>query len=158
MSSLKGWARGDYPVAADDVQLTVDAHRAEPADGSRRPATSWGTFRLYHKVARPGRPPLVLWADFKVDCLTTGGPTATVTGTLERTSPHHAWQHEMAPHSRMGASFYVAPKGAGPSRVGLIGPTAKGRPKVTPCAAPAADTKVIAGGYTLKDRVRQKGN
>lgn len=31
------------------------------------------------------------WGEFKVDCLTTGGPTATVTGRLVRTSPGHPW-------------------------------------------------------------------
>ncbi|MET9343911.1 hypothetical protein [Nonomuraea sp. NPDC003804] len=53
---------------------------------------------------------------------------------------------------RMGVSFYVAPKGAGPSMIGLAGATAEGEPLLTRCMAPAPDSPVIKGGYTLEEK------
>ncbi len=152
-SSVQGRARMDYPAAGNDIQVSVDAHSTF-ARGNK-PLRSWGTFRIYHKIEEPGGKPQVYWGDFKVDCLTTGGPTATVTGTLERTSPGHPWRTMLEPHVRMGVSFYVpeAGKGGG-ARIGLTGASLKAekKPPLTPCMAPAADSSVVAGGYTLQDR------
>ncbi|MGA4841882.1 hypothetical protein [Streptomyces sp. G45] len=53
----------------------------------------------------------------------------------------------------MGASFHVPEDGRGPARVGMTGPNGKGEPPLAKCMAPAADGTVIAGGYTLKDKV-----
>ncbi|GDY70719.1 hypothetical protein SAV31267_002040 [Streptomyces avermitilis] len=86
ISSLKGWGRMDYPDAGQDIQVTVDAHATFEGVGWTRPDKAWGTFRIYHRMpAANGEPELVNWGDFKVDCLTSGGPTATVTGRLVRT-------------------------------------------------------------------------
>ncbi|MER5781078.1 hypothetical protein ABT104_05035 [Streptomyces mobaraensis] len=49
-------------------------------------------------------------------------------------------------------SFYVAPKSTGPSRIGLAAPSPKGQPMLPKCMASATDARVIAGGYTLRDR------
>ncbi|MFP3988239.1 hypothetical protein U9R90_12160 [Streptomyces sp. E11-3] len=145
VSTLKGNARLGYEVAEEEVRVTVDA-RARYSVGSF-PTKSWGTFRISH--VKDGRD---YWGDFKIDCLTTGGPTATVTGRLVRTSPDHPWQTELDPHTRMGLSFYV-PK-HGEARVGLSGATLKGEPLLTKCMAPAADMPVVDGGYTLRDKRR----
>lgn len=142
LSSLKGEARMDYPVANQEVRVSVDA-RSTYTVGSI-PQRSWGTFRISH--AQDGK---VYWGEFKVDCLTTGGPTATVTGRLVRTSPGHPWRTMLDPHTRMGVSFFVPEKGE--ARIGLSGATKKGEPLLTKCMAPAADAKVVDGGYTLRD-------
>lgn len=143
VSSLKGDARMDYPVANQEVRVSVDA-RSTYAVGSI-PQRSWGTFRISH--AQDGK---LYWGEFKVDCLTTGGPTATVTGRLVRTSPGHPWLTTLDPHTRMGVSFLVPEKGE--ARIGLSGATKKGEPLLTKCMAPSADAKVVDGGYTLRDR------
>ncbi|MEU9125769.1 hypothetical protein AB0C96_39160 [Streptomyces sp. NPDC048506] len=150
MSSVQGSGRMDYPVATEDVRLTVDAHAAYAA-GPYLPTKSWGTFRLSHQYGT-GQHAKILWGDFKVDCLRTGGPTAVVTGTLVRTSPGHPWLTELPKHARMGVSFYVAPRGGGPSRIGLAAPSRKGQSMLTKCMASATDSPVIAGGYRLRDR------
>jgi len=143
VSSLEGDARMDYPVADQEVRVSVNA-RSTYTVGSI-PKHPWGTFRISH--AQDGK---LYWGEFKVDCLTTGGPTATVTGRLVRTSPGHPWLTELDPHTRMGVSFFVPKKG--PARIGLSGATKKGKPLLTKCMAPAADAKIVDGGYTLRDR------
>ncbi|MGW0777472.1 hypothetical protein ACWD01_28330 [Streptomyces sp. NPDC002835] len=143
VSSLKGDARMDYPVADQEVRVSVDA-RSTYAVGSI-PQRSWGTFRISH--AQDGT---LYWGEFKVDCLTTGGPTATVTGRLVRTSPGHPWLTTLDPHTRMGVSFFVPEQGE--ARIGLSGATKKGEPLLTKCMAPAADARIVDGGYTLRDR------
>ncbi|MFE7441201.1 hypothetical protein ACFU7X_12135 [Streptomyces chartreusis] len=142
-SLLKGDGRMDYPVADQEVRVSVDA-RSTYGVGSM-PQRSWGTFRISH--AQDGK---LYWGEFKVDCLTTGGPTATVTGRLVRTSPGHPWLTTLDPHTRMGVSFFV-PDG-GEARIGLSGATKKGEPLLTRCMAPAADAKIVDGGFLLRDR------
>ncbi|MGW5421096.1 hypothetical protein [Streptomyces sp. NPDC003943] len=145
-SALKGSARLGYEVGTETVRVSVDAH-ATYERGSV-PTRSWGTFRISHVI--DGRD---YWGDFEVDCLRTGGPTATVTGRLVRTSPGHPWNEAFDPHTRMGLSFFVPGNHAsGPARVGLGAPAPKGQPLLTPCMAPAADMPVTEGGYTLGDR------
>lgn len=64
------------------------------------------------------------------------------------------WDDYLKRHVRMGISFYVGEgKDRGPSRIGLSGGTEKGEPLLSKCMAPAADSKVITGGYDLTDRV-----
>ncbi|MFI0736736.1 hypothetical protein ACH4PU_01315 [Streptomyces sp. NPDC021100] len=150
VSALRGSGRMEYAIATEDVRLTVDAHAAY-TNGPTFPTKSWGTFRLSHKIGT-GKQAKVYWGDFTVDCLRTGGPTAVVTGTLTRTSPDRPWRTMFPEHARMGVSFYIAPKGAGPSRIGLAAPSPKGQPMLTKCMASATDARVIAGGYTLRDR------
>ncbi|MEU6305995.1 hypothetical protein [Streptomyces chartreusis] len=143
ISSLWGDGRMHYPVADEEVRVSVDA-RSMYGVGSV-PQRSWGTFRISH--AQDGK---LYWGEFKVDCLTTGGPTATVTGRLVRTSPGHPWLTTLDPHTRMGVSFFV-PDG-GEARIGLSGATKKGEPLLTRCMAPAADAKIVGGGFVLRDR------
>lgn len=143
-SSITGSARMDFPPPGHVVRVTVDAHAKFAPDGSSFPKRSWGTFRVSHRVNEPGQPPRVNWGDFEVDCLTTGGPTATVTGRLVRAAPDSPWTLG----DRTGLSFYVS-KHKGRSRIGMAGSPEIPLPR---CMAPAADSLVIEGGYTLKDR------
>jgi hypothetical protein len=144
----------DWPVPGNNIQITVDAHGTFTSSSPYFPTQSGGTFRIYHRIDQPnGKPPLVNWGDFEVDCLTTGGPTVTVTvtGILVRATPRGPWQELLDRHARMGVSFYVAGKHGGPSRIGLSGATPAGEP-LTKCMAPAANEQVIEGGYTLKGK------
>ncbi|MEU1259400.1 hypothetical protein ABZ445_39590 [Streptomyces chartreusis] len=122
VSSLKGDGRMDYPVADQEVRVSVDARSTYGVGGM--PQRSWGTFRISH--AQDGK---LYWGEFKVDCLTT-----------------------LDPHTRMGVSFLV-PDG-GEARIGLSGATKKGAPLLTRCMAPAADGKIVDGGFLLRDRDR----
>ncbi|HEY4019353.1 MAG TPA: hypothetical protein VGM75_11745 [Pseudonocardiaceae bacterium] len=125
-----------FPVPGNDVEITVDAHAT--FTGGEFPAKSWGTFRIYHRIEQ-NRQALVNWGDFAVDCVTIGGPTATVTGTLVRAAPGSPWQLGV----RTGLSFYV--DGAD-SRIGIAGtPT----PPLSRCMAPAATAVLVKGGYTI---------
>ncbi|MFI9308336.1 hypothetical protein [Streptomyces triculaminicus] len=152
-ASIKGAARMEFPAPGNDIRVTVDAHGTYTSKSPIFPTKSSGTFRISHKIDQPnGKKPLVFWGDFTVDCLTTGGPNATVTGRLVRTSPGHPWRKELDPHTRMGVSFHVAGKDGGPSRIGLSGATKKGEPLLTKCMAPAPDAKVVEGGYVLTDK------
>lgn len=142
--SLKGAARLGYEVGTEEVRVTVDAHGTY--EHGSLPTGARGTFRVSHVI--DGRD---YWGDFEVDCLTTGGPTATVTGRLVRTSPGHPWNEAFEPHTRMGLSFYVPGNSAnGKPRVGLAAPRPKGQPLLTKCMAQAADMPVVDGGYALR--------
>ncbi|MFD5558751.1 hypothetical protein ACFWIA_33600 [Streptomyces sp. NPDC127068] len=148
VSVLTGQARLGYEVTNEVVRVTVDARSTYRAGSI--PTRPSGTFRISHIIE--GRD---YWGDFAVDCLTTGGPTATVTGRLVRTSPGHPWRTALAPRTRMGLSFHVPEQGV--ARVGLSGATAKGAPLLTRCMAPAADMPVTEGAFTLRDRSPQTG-
>ncbi|MFC5826034.1 hypothetical protein [Nonomuraea insulae] len=151
-ASIKGWARMYFPAPGNDVQVTVDAHGEFTTESPVFPTRAWGTFRIYHAVDEPGKPRQANWGEVEVDCLTTGGPTATVTGTLVKATPGGPWEDLVARKVRMGVSFYVAAKGAGPSRIGLAGATLPGEPPLTKCMAPAPGSPVTRGGYVLKDK------
>ncbi|MFC5220296.1 hypothetical protein [Streptomyces coerulescens] len=157
VSSLKGRGRMDYPEPGHDIQVTVDAHASFKGEGWTMPDKAWGTFRIFHRMpAANGAPERVNWGDFKVDCLTSGGPTATVTGRLVHTGGNvDAWDDYLERHVRMGISFYVSEgEAGGPSRIGLSGGTQAGEPLLSRCMAPAADAEVIEGGYSLTDKGR----
>ncbi|NEE16693.1 hypothetical protein G3M58_60795, partial [Streptomyces sp. SID7499] len=94
----------DYPDAGHDIQVTVDAHAIFKGVGWAEPDTSWGTFRIHHRMpAAKGEPEKVNWGDFEVDCLTSGGPTATVTGRIVRTGGNvGGWDDYLKRRVRMG--------------------------------------------------------
>jgi hypothetical protein len=151
-SHLRGWARMYFPAADNDIQVTVDAHATFDPNGAWRPTRSWGTFRISHRLKLPDGTWFTNWGDLKVDCLTTGGPTATVTGTLTRVTSGGPWEDLLKKQVRMGVSFYIAPRGAGPSRIGLSGAPQPGAERLSTCMAPAADAPLIKGRYTLIDK------
>ncbi|MEV1198542.1 hypothetical protein [Microbispora rosea] len=151
-ASIKGTARMYFPAPGNDIRVTVDAHGEYTKESPVFPTRAWGTFRIHHAVEEPGRPRQVNWGELKVDCLTTGGPTATITGTLVQATPGGPWEDLVTRKVRMGVSFYVAAKGRGPSRIGLSGATSPGEALLTRCMAPAPDAPVIGGGYVLRDK------
>jgi hypothetical protein len=148
-TDLTGSGRLSYPQPGNDIEVTVDAHGTFTTESPVFPTRAWGTFRIYHRIDQPdGKPPLVNWGDFTVDCLTVGGPTATITGILVNAGPY--WQQLLG--ARSGLSFYIAGTGHGPSRVGLAGFPPPGQPPLSTCMAPAASAAVIRGGYTINDK------
>lgn len=152
---IKGSAHLEYPVVADDIQVTVDARATFTKDSPWFPVKSEGTLRLSHKMVRPDGSSRTYWADMEVDCMTKGGPNATVTGRIVAASnnpkdenyPEDPFQKMLKDHVRMGMSFYVAGKGVGPSRVGLSGAADM---TLSKCMAPAPYDKVLKGGFSLK--------
>ncbi|GAA2440210.1 hypothetical protein GCM10010191_64740 [Actinomadura vinacea] len=151
-SHLKGSARMYFPAPDDDIRVTVDAHATFDPNGASKPTRSWGTFRISHRLKMPDGTWYTNWGDLKVDCLTTGGPTATVTGTLTKVTPGGPWEEMLKDGARMGISFYVAGKGGGPSRIGLSGGPQPGDGQLRKCMAPAADAPLLKGGYELVDK------
>lgn len=149
---LKGRATMYFPAPDNDIEITADAHAAFDPNGAWRPTRSWGTFRISHRYKLPDGTWFTNWGDFAVDCLTTGGPTATVTGRLTKVAPGGPWEELLKERTRMGLSFYVAGKGRGPSRIGLSGAPRPGEGELSACMAPAADAPVVKGGYTLVDK------
>ncbi|MEV0413990.1 hypothetical protein AB0I68_25055 [Streptomyces sp. NPDC050448] len=153
-ASIKGWGRLDYPIAGNDIQVAVDARATFAKDGAF-PTRSEGTLRLSHKMTGPDGASRTYWAYMEVDCMTKGGPNATVTGRIvaasnnpaDATFPADPFQSMLKDHVRLGMSFYVAGKGGGPSRVGLSGVADK---TLSKCMAPAPSSEVVKGGFSLK--------
>lgn len=148
-ASVRGWARLDwFGTPNNDLQVTVDAHAEYTANSRPFPTDAWGTARIYHRFDdENGNPIGTAWADLRVDCVTVGGPTATITAMAVRTSPDLAsWRDK-----RIGVSIYNAGRGGGQSRVGLSGVTEQNEPLLTPCMAPAATFPTTAGGYRFKE-------
>lgn len=67
-----------YRPAGDDITFSFDAHLA--AKDRQNPLAATGTFRFSHYKGDWGGA-----ADVKVDCLTTGGKVAVVTGIVTKT-------------------------------------------------------------------------
>jgi hypothetical protein len=111
---------------------------------------SRGTARISHHAPETPQGPFTVWAEIDVDCVVTGGRTATVTGRVIKADPQsqrNGWVGQ-----RFG--FSVADNGRGRfDRVGWSGPRNEeaGEPELRPCMAPAPFYTVRAGGYTVKD-------
>ncbi|GAA2991421.1 hypothetical protein [Streptosporangium longisporum] len=143
---VRGSGRIAYPDPDDDVRFTVDATvtyrpgEVDPFAGDAR-----GTARVFHHFANAPTPTTV-WADVSVDCVVTGGRSATVTGFVTAASANSAdWIGR-----RVG--FSVTDNGAGRfDRIGWSGPRLAGDPELRRCAAPAPFFRVRTGGYTVKD-------
>lgn len=148
VGSLRGSARLEHFTPGDDVRFSVNAHASYPRPAqSPYPATATGTARFYHWFSQ-ATPPVAVWAEISVDCLVTGGNTATVTGFVVDASPQLSdWEERKI---RLGFSVVDNGKG-GIDRVGFSGPTDRGEPLLQECMAPAAYFPVKKGGYTVRD-------
>jgi hypothetical protein len=143
-ASLTGWGRLVWFDPGDDLQFAVAA-RATYTAARPFPDTSTGTVRVSHRF-NSFEPPVTVWFHVAVDCLTTGGDTATVTGIVTDAHPHLA---KLLWH-RVG--FSVSEGRAGrPDRVGFSGPPKESEPELRPCMAPAALFPVREGGYKVRD-------
>jgi hypothetical protein len=144
IAHLRGSARVHFPPAPDDeVMFSINAHaRFAPGPPSPNPAQSWGTGRLSHLFT--GEQPGFIWYEFAVDCLMTGGRTATVTGVITKAAP----EGKAFLGRRIG--FSVADLGRR-DQVGFTGVTPPGEPELTRCMAPGTFFTVQSGDFTVRD-------
>jgi hypothetical protein len=143
-ASLTGSGRLVWFDPGDELQFTVDA-RATYSPSRPFPVTSTGTARVVHRF-NSVQPPVTVWAEVTVDCLTTGRDTATVTGIVTDAHPLLAsWLGH-----RFGFSVSEGRRGR-PDHVGFSGAPDAGEPELRRCMAPAALFPVRDGGYTIRD-------
>ncbi|MFB8242977.1 hypothetical protein ACFC58_41220 [Kitasatospora purpeofusca] len=154
-ASVAGSARISYAFSPDDeIWFTVDARAqpySHPLPGTNAPnglpTDAVGTVRYSHRVAATGE---VHSTEAAVDCLSTGGPVATLTaviGTPEAGKPTERiglsiYQGSGRDVARLGFSWGVANLDTG-----LDGKPYQ--PVVGTCMAPAPFAPVLRGGFTV---------
>ncbi|WP_188301769.1 hypothetical protein [Streptomyces sp. CBMA156] len=154
-AGVSGSARISYAFSPDDeIRFTVDAQAApytRPYPGTNAagglPTDARGTVRYSHRVAATGQ---VYQAVAEVDCLSTGGPVATLTAVVSTSDTGNAGE-------RIGLSIHQGSGGEG-GRLGFswgvanldVGADGKPyQPVVGTCMAPAPFAPVIRGGFTV---------
>ncbi|MFB8205956.1 hypothetical protein [Kitasatospora purpeofusca] len=154
-ASVSGKGRISYAFSPEDeIWFTVDAHAkpySRPLPGTDAPdglpTDAVGTVHYSHRVAATG---VVYSAEAAVDCLSTGGPVATLTAVVTTSDTGNADQ-------RIGLSIYRGSDRDG-ARLGFswgvanldMGPDQKPyQPVVGTCMAPAPFAPVIRGGFTV---------
>ncbi|MGX2997572.1 hypothetical protein JNUCC64_25480 [Streptomyces sp. JNUCC 64] len=154
VASVEGSARIHFTLRPDDtIRFQVKAKGApysEPRPGvpTGLPTDARGTIRYSHRIAGTEK---VGWAVAEVDCLSTGGKTATVTAVIRKTNVERIGK-------RIGISFQQGEGGA-PSRLGFSwgvvnvdgGTDGAGEPGGTgTCQAPAPFAPATEGGYRVR--------
>ncbi|MFJ6382472.1 hypothetical protein ACIQI7_21020 [Kitasatospora sp. NPDC092039] len=154
-ASVSGSARISYAFSPDDeIWFTVDAQAApytHPLPGTNAPdglpTDARGTVRYSHRVAATGE---VHSAEAEVDCLSTGGPVATLTAVIPASNTGNAKE-------RIGLSVHQG-SGREGGRLGFswgvanldVGEDGKPyQPVVGTCMAPAPFAPVIRGGFAV---------
>ncbi|MEU8921972.1 hypothetical protein AB0D10_13700 [Kitasatospora sp. NPDC048545] len=154
-AGVSGTARISYALAPDDeIWFTVNARAAPytrrfPGTGAAEglPTDAGGTVRFSHQVAATGK---VYSAEARVDCLSTGGPVATLTAVVTTSDVGNVGE-------RIGLSVYQG-TGHGDGRLGFswgvanmdVGADGKPyQPVVGTCMAPAPFAPVLRGGFTV---------
>ncbi|BAJ26569.1 MULTISPECIES: hypothetical protein [Kitasatospora] len=156
-ASVTGTARIFFAYSPDDdIRFGIDAHSApwtRPLPGSPfggMPTDATGTIRISHHVKALD---ITVTAEGQVDCLVTGGPSASLTAVITRADPEVAgWVgkriglsvldgHGHEP-DRLGFSWAVANEQHGSSD------PAKG--DVGTCMALAPFTTVREGGFRVR--------
>ncbi|MFE7562535.1 hypothetical protein [Kitasatospora sp. NPDC057500] len=154
-ASVSGTGRISYAFSPDDeIWFTVDA-RADPytrpvpgtgaADGL--PTDARGTIRFSHREARTGK---VYSTVGEVDCLSTGGPVATLTAMVSTPDTGGGkariglsiLQGDGREGGRLGFSWGVANLDVGEDGQAY-------QPVVGTCMAPAPFAPVIRGGFDV---------
>ncbi|WP_314253672.1 hypothetical protein [Streptomyces sp. DSM 40907] len=149
-----GTIRYPYVPASHDIRFTVDAEatpwsRPFPAPGGEQgmPVDARGKVTIYHAMPDEN---FTAVGEAEVDCLVTGGRTATVTAVV--TSSNVGWEGK-----RIGISVQDGERG-GPDRVGFswditnvdVKPDGSvSEPRVGTCMAPAPFTEVTRGGFKV---------
>lgn len=154
-ASVSGKARVSYAFSPDDeIWFTVDARAkpySRPLPGTKAPdglpTDAVGTIHYSHRVAATG---VVYNAVAEVDCLSTGGPVATVTAVVTTSDIGNAneriglsvYQGRGRDGDRLGFSWGVANLDMGPDQQPY-------QPVVGTCMAPAPFAPVLRGGFSV---------
>ncbi|MGW0645069.1 MULTISPECIES: hypothetical protein [Streptomyces] len=156
-ASVHGSARIHYAFSPDDdIRFTIDAEAApysRPLPGLPQglPTDARGTVSFRHAVAATGQ---IATAKARVDCLVTGGGTATLTAVVTRSDVGPVGE-------RLGFSVTEGHRGE-PDRLGFSWGVAnvdpektdeKGNvtaPRVGTCMAPAPFAPAVRGGFTVR--------
>ncbi|MCX4627831.1 MULTISPECIES: hypothetical protein [unclassified Streptomyces] len=156
LASVHGGGTVSYPYVPKehDIRFTVDADAAPwsrpfPAPGGEQgmPVDARGKVTVYHAMPEAGFTGV---AEAEVDCMVTGGRTATITAVV--TSSNVGWEGK-----RIGISVQDGERG-GPDRVGFSWGIANvdvkpdgsvSEPRVGTCMAPAPFTEVTKGGFKV---------
>ncbi|MER6255955.1 hypothetical protein ABT224_31855 [Streptomyces sp. NPDC001584] len=155
LASVHGGGAILFPYSAkDDIRFTVDAEstpwtRPFPAPGGEKglPTDARGRVTISHHYTETG---FTATAEAEVDCLVTGGKTATLTAVVKTSNV--GWDGK-----RIGISVQEGRRGE-PDRVGFSwgvanvdvkpdGTVAEGT--VGTCMAPAPFTEVTKGGFQV---------
>ncbi|MEW1549659.1 hypothetical protein [Streptomyces tsukubensis] len=150
---VKGSARIHFTLRPrDTIRFSVDAtavpySKPFPGAPTGLPTDARGTLRFSHFLPETGR---TGWAVADVDCLSTGGKTATITAVVRKTNVGRVGK-------RVGISFQQGEHGA-PSRAGFSwgivnvdgGTDSGGHAGGTgTCQAPAPFAPAVEGGYRV---------
>ncbi|MGW1279689.1 hypothetical protein ACWD4V_22430 [Streptomyces tsukubensis] len=150
---VKGSARIHFTLRPQDtIRFTIDATSAPystPRPGLRTglPTDARGTLRYSHYIPELGK---TGWAVAEVDCLSTGGKTATITAVIKKTNVERVGkrvgisfqQGENGAPSRAGFSWGIANADGGTDSDGELGGTGT-------CQAPAPFAPAVEGGYRV---------
>ncbi|MFI6094888.1 hypothetical protein ACIA8G_05000 [Lentzea sp. NPDC051213] len=127
-------------VPNDDIRFHFDVHAAPftkptPEAPKGLPTDARGTVRFSHRIGDT-----TYFADAAVDCLLTGGPSATLTALITSTS------HGQLPNGmRVGFSVLDGDQ----DRMGFSWGLADGT-DLRPCLAPAPFAPAVRGGFTVR--------
>ncbi|WP_405978818.1 hypothetical protein [Streptomyces sp. NBC_00158] len=155
-ASVHGGGAIFFPYSPkDDIRFTVDAESAPwtkpypntPGLEKGLPTDARGRVTISHHFKESG---FTGTAEAEIDCLVTGGRTATLTAVVKTSNV--GWEGK-----RIGISVQDGEHGA-PDRVGFswavanVDVNADGsvvEPRVGTCMAPAPFTEVVKGGYKV---------
>ncbi|MDY0812219.1 hypothetical protein [Kitasatospora purpeofusca] len=154
-ASVSGSGRIWYAFSPDDeIWFTVDARAkpySRPLPGTKSPnglpTDAVGTVRYSHRVAATGE---TFSAEAEVDCLSTGGPVATLTAVISSDAGNSkeriglsVYQGSARDGARLGFSWGVA-------NLDMDADQKPYQPVVGTCMAPAPFAPVLRGGYTVR--------
>ncbi|MFE0421857.1 hypothetical protein [Streptomyces sp. NPDC058953] len=153
-ASVQGKGRIHFTLRPrDTIRFEVDAKakpysRPLPGLPTGMPTDAEGTIRYSHYLPETGK---TGWAVADIDCLSTGGKTATVTAIIRETNVERVGkrigisvqQGERGAPSRLGFSWGVVNVDGGTDRHGEVGGTGT-------CQAPAPFAPVTEGGYRVR--------
>ncbi|MEV7522350.1 hypothetical protein [Streptomyces sp. NPDC091371] len=155
VASVRGGGTILFPYSPkDDIRFTVDAEQTPwtkpyPVPGLENglPTDARGRVTIYHYFTETG---FTGTAEAEIDCLVTGGKTATLTAMVK--TSNMGWEGK-----RIGISVQDGERG-GPDRIGFSWAVANVDTKpdgtvvqgaVGTCMAPAPFTEVTKGGFKV---------